>query len=1154
MLEGVRSNNIDPASVIDEVLGNVTQDGIVKTGRIATAALGVQIAQGAGAIVAKQVKSTFEQLDAIKATMAEGDIGLVMFDDDEELRGRYAKEGGVLVWKEALTETQSAAAAALAKQYRDEALAVAPTFWEQIRDDAINGSAEEANRSRDEADRALEEADRSDLAAGLAIMAKSLAEAARDGSQLDANVYSTLAAGMLAVPDGKQFMVASVNEVIRYQKETTSTQTIKGRYPTSARAKDALIKATQPTSIYTRIPLTWQGTNQFIRYSDGAPASNANFQYAIVDVTPGEVLSFTNNWTGDQLALATWFDASNSYVGFELRGISGTPVSFVDSLLVVPDGVTKLAVSATLANQVNCQVKRGTQNLGLARDFSGLLNLFNLLSTSMRSSLTNLIAIPGDGLVPGNFVAYNTGLISANAGYNYQMYTVVPGDRVFASARINGSTTALAVFFDAGGAYQGYAVQAASGSAVPYVNYEIVVPPNVTKIALCQGISQNATAPLALKHYEVIPNIATRLSALETTVAALPRQLTIQNSDRLSFAGDSYSASGFTHRDKSYQAKVSLHSDWNIENFAVSGETYQKNLERLRNGTLTYGNVTLKNYGSTYLVAMSLVNDGSRSSLAEFQDDVRAFVETARGIGAIPVICSEWKEAYSNNGSNALRAVAEQMGALFWDIFSTARLFTAVQPARFYGQDHPGVRTNEVISEPVEELVRLLGRPRQSLKLFRKRASVAVAAIDDLLFDGHFDRARLFKEISLGHTALTAAKADWYDKLDDTANYATETVQSEYLKLQAGVAVAWADYGLVDAIVDATLENLSGVSLILSDPAVQVYVRDVLAAPYEAATQYQRFDVAAASGAVVGDTYTVAAPINGVSTFTVVGEWNGAVMMSPNARGNAGAGTLTKATGSGPATIAYTGYRSGFPAAYYTNFGKPEGHWVAVPGSGGVFPIAQADLRGKVQFDKLSFLLFKAGGFSLTNVRVDYLTAKTGKPSFPNRTQLRTRPARGTELLAQPLVGSSGNLAQWTLSEGAPASIAPEDAAPPRGVTGITRVSPTVKLGQQTNAFTAVDDEQREVEVRVWARRYPAIYEPGAGSPPITEDSFDWDRLVVSFARDTSVIPVKQKVGLHWKQVLFRTLIPVNQATMQLRIWAETGVIEVAKASVRFVD
>ncbi len=107
MLEGVRSNNIDPASIVDEVLGNVTKDGIVKTGRIATAALGAQIAQGAGAIVAKQIKSTFEQLDAIKGTMAEGDVGLVMFDDDEALRGRYAKEGGVLVWKEALTETQS---------------------------------------------------------------------------------------------------------------------------------------------------------------------------------------------------------------------------------------------------------------------------------------------------------------------------------------------------------------------------------------------------------------------------------------------------------------------------------------------------------------------------------------------------------------------------------------------------------------------------------------------------------------------------------------------------------------------------------------------------------------------------------------------------------------------------------------------------------------------------------------------------------------------------------------------------------------------------------------------------------------------------------------------------------------------------------------
>lgn len=106
MGQGVRSNQITQASVIDELLGNVTQDGIVGTVRISTAALGQQIAEGAGAIVAKQIKSTFEQLDAIKGTMAEGDIGLAMFDDDEAKRGQYAKEGGVLVRKGDLSELQ----------------------------------------------------------------------------------------------------------------------------------------------------------------------------------------------------------------------------------------------------------------------------------------------------------------------------------------------------------------------------------------------------------------------------------------------------------------------------------------------------------------------------------------------------------------------------------------------------------------------------------------------------------------------------------------------------------------------------------------------------------------------------------------------------------------------------------------------------------------------------------------------------------------------------------------------------------------------------------------------------------------------------------------------------------------------------------------
>lgn len=107
MTEGVRSTHIEQASMVDEVLANVTVDGIARTARMPVAALGTQIAQSAGAIVAKQVKANLAQLDAVKSTMSAGDVGLVMFDPDLSKRGQYALEGGVLIRKADLTETQA---------------------------------------------------------------------------------------------------------------------------------------------------------------------------------------------------------------------------------------------------------------------------------------------------------------------------------------------------------------------------------------------------------------------------------------------------------------------------------------------------------------------------------------------------------------------------------------------------------------------------------------------------------------------------------------------------------------------------------------------------------------------------------------------------------------------------------------------------------------------------------------------------------------------------------------------------------------------------------------------------------------------------------------------------------------------------------------
>lgn len=67
--------------------------------------------------------------------------------------------------------------------------------------------------------------------ANAATTARTAAEAARDSAFVNANVYADVAAGRAAVADGQQFAVASADEIIRYRRDSSTTQTEVARFP-----------------------------------------------------------------------------------------------------------------------------------------------------------------------------------------------------------------------------------------------------------------------------------------------------------------------------------------------------------------------------------------------------------------------------------------------------------------------------------------------------------------------------------------------------------------------------------------------------------------------------------------------------------------------------------------------------------------------------------------------------------------------------------------------------------------------------------------------------------------------------------------------------------------------------------------------------------
>lgn len=85
------------------------------------------------------------------------------------------------------------------------------------------------------------------------------AEAARDAAFVNANVYPDVATGRAAVADGEQFQVVAGDEVVRYRRDSASTQTEVARYPSTKYVADGKV------GVFDRIS---PNLHDLYRYSD----------------------------------------------------------------------------------------------------------------------------------------------------------------------------------------------------------------------------------------------------------------------------------------------------------------------------------------------------------------------------------------------------------------------------------------------------------------------------------------------------------------------------------------------------------------------------------------------------------------------------------------------------------------------------------------------------------------------------------------------------------------------------------------------------------------------------------------------------------------------------------------------------------------------
>ena len=312
---------------------------------------------------------------------------------------------------------------------------------------------------------------------------------------------------------------------------------------------------------------------------------------------------------------------------------------------------------------------------------------------------------------------------------------------------------------------------------------------------------------------------------------------------------------------------------------------------------------------------------------------------------------------------------------------------------------------------------------------------------------------------------------------------------------------------------------------------MRVYVKDISAGSYVRPRRYVRFDFtdAVTNIPAIGDVYrcedfgnanlTVADIVMGQGDGDAIGYILCSGVSGNNSYDNHG-GTLTKRSGSGDDTIAFTYKSVGYRAEDLME--QELGGWTELAQADGIYPLSDAQLSTCIFRDRVDFLIVADEAFSLTSIEADWYGS-------PNKTYTRkemdfiSNLARDTdEWIGQPTFGEAGQQDSfWNVTP-----TTASDGCYPYGCSSLVEVDSDhgISLMLDADAMGLHNKFKSGTAIlEVWARYFPDEYTDGSGNQ-ITEDSYDYAVLKAEIGRGTTrstFVTLKERVNTHWKIVQF---------------------------------
>lgn len=514
--------------------------------------------------------------------------------------------------------------------------------------------------------------------------------------------------------------------------------------------------------------------------------------------------------------------------------------------------------------------------------------------------------------------------------------------------------------------------------------------------------------------------------------------LNILSSSKIFIFGPSYTQGVYHVKGKGMVANMSQYVPYEIFNYGVSGNKVIDELQRFRDNTNGFGAPPNGLKGTTIFIA----NEGNET-LFGYNSDwyikyLKEFALWARSNGALVIFSTEHRMSRSGDPAHpwmesVIAGAAKEVGAYFipsgtWGI----QVLNGNQPTQFWAANHPGTRTNNYQAYNLAYYFNQLSNPSQTIKIYRKRSTITPSTIDDLNYQGTLNKAKIWKEICTGETSLTESDSSFKSMDNLTAgSFTFGALTNEYGSLAQNINVPFTDYGLFEATLRTTYPEYITIKIKTQDSTGMIfYLKDnKSSAPWEITTSTNAtFNVdsttyagiSATPGAIyrspdvkvgasqVDVTYTGKAydPIPNGLGYMIGFSYASTSTVKTNHTG-----TLTKQSGTGNSTIAYTALDPNLEnhITAYQNRLAPMGGYdtVSATYSRGYYTITiggQYDIQRYLNFDKLNLIAYKSGGYNISDIQIDY-KGGTFKQELPAGINIF---GDGTELISNTGIDATG--------------------------------------------------------------------------------------------------------------------------------------------------